>query len=150
MPTYLAYSTATYQRDNQPKQQQHQRERERERERARESESESESERESGSERATSNSEQAQAVKGGGVGGSSTQLNTFTLCPRPPVCAPPLSGAWAQTVTVTSNDTSVSVCGGGTGMSACAQTNNRDMGGRGYFRRDWMAYLFVAPRRAST
>ena len=143
MPTYLAYSTATYQRDNQPKQQQHQRERER----ARESESESESERESGSERATSNSEQAQAVKGGGVGGSSTQ---HTLCPRPPVCAPPLSGAWAQTVTVTSNDTSVSVCGGGTGMSACAQTNNRDMGGRGYFRRDWMAYLFVTPRRAST
>ena len=45
----------------------------------------------------------------------------FTICPRPPVCAPPLSGARKA---VTTSDTS---------MSVCTQTNNRDMGGRGYF-----------------
>ena len=31
------------------------------------------------------------------------------------------------------SDTSMSVCGSGTSMSVCAQTNNKDMGGRGYF-----------------
>ena len=56
----------------------------------------------------TSISEQAQTVKGGGVGGSSTQNSTFTICPRPPVCAPPLSGA---PETVTPSDTSMPVRG---------------------------------------
>ena len=68
---------------------------------------------------------------------------THTLLPpSPPACAPPLSGA-------------LSVCGSDTSMSVCAQTNNKDMGGRGYFPPglrvgSWRGYLFVTPRRAST
>ena len=34
---------------------------------------------------------------------------------------------------VTTSDTSISVCGSGTSMPVCAQTNNRDMGGEGAF-----------------
>ena len=46
------------------------------------------------------------------------------LSPSPPACAPPLSGARKA---VTASDTS---------MPVCAQINNKDMGGRGYFPLD--------------
>ena len=73
-------------------------------------------------------------------------LATSELFPRPPVCAPPLSGA---PETVTPSDTSMSVwCGSETSMSVCAQTNNKE--GGGIFRQDWRAYLFVTLRRVST
>ena len=113
-----------------------------------------------GDRRATSNSEQAQTVKGGGVGGSSTQLNTFTLCP--PRLRPPVS-ALRETNEGTGLRRRMQ---GGPRINYVAarpaarplqqqQTNNRDKGGGGIFRRDsqsdcWVAYLIVALRRAST
>ena len=97
----------------------------------------------------SNNSEQAQTtVKGGEVGGSSPRESMETICPRPPVCAPSLSGA---PETVTPIDTGMSVRGSGKSMSVCAANSGErekgEGGGRGFPPE---GVLVVVPRRTCT
>ena len=74
-------------------------------------------------------------MKGGGVGGSSPRESMDTICPRPPACAPPLSGA-PETMTPSDTSMYVGAWGGVAPVCRCVRQTAARKGkeGKGAFR----------------